>query len=121
MFGSISYNHTHVDKRKKLDSHTRKSIFIGYGESHGVKAYKLFDPTTLKFFFSKSVIFDETSILEKQKQYEVHDFQQNLKINELITPNDAQIENYGGPITRNLSKQCQVTKETTKSTNGEQR
>ena len=79
-------------------------LFIGYGEASGVKAYKLFDPQTQKFFYSRSVIFDEISLLQQQKQHEVRDFKQNLRINDLITPNVSQIENYGGPITRSFSK-----------------
>ena len=112
VFGSIAYSHVPADKRKKLDPHTRKCIFTGYGESSGVKAYKLFDPHTRKFFYSRSVIFDEISVLEQQKQHEVRDFKQNLKINDLITPNVSQIENYGGPITRSFSKQFQNRKHT---------
>ena len=37
MFGSIAYNHVHANKMKKLDPHTRKHIFTGYGESSRVK------------------------------------------------------------------------------------
>ena len=62
------------------------------------------------FFFSRSVIFDEISVLEKQKQHKVRDFKQNLKINDLITPNVSQIENYGGPVTRSVSEQFQHRK-----------
>ena len=110
MFGLITYSHVRIDKRKKLDPHTRKCIFIGYGESFGVKAYKLFDPHTRKFFFSRSVIFDEISVLEQQKQHEVCDFKQNLKINDRIVPNVSQIENYSGLVTRSFSKQFQDRK-----------
>ena len=112
MFGSIAYSHVPADKRKKLDPHTRKCIFTEYGESSGVKAYKLFDPHTRKFFYSLLVIFDEISVLEQQKQNEVRDFKQNLKINDLTTPNVSQIENYGRPITRSFSKHFQNRKHT---------
>ena len=110
MFGSIAYSHVPADKRKKLDPHTRKCIFTGYGESSGVKAYKLFDPHTRKFFYSRSVIFDEISVLEQQKKHEVRDFKQNLKTNDLTTPDVSQIENYNGLITRSVSKQFQNRK-----------
>ena len=39
MLGSISYSHVPIDKRKKLDPHTSKIIFTGYGESFGVKKH----------------------------------------------------------------------------------
>ena len=97
-------------KGKKLDPHTRKCIFTRYGESSGVKAYQLFDPHTCKFFFSRSIIFDELNVLEQQKQHEVRNFKQNLKINDLITPDVSQIESYGGPITRSVSTQFQHRK-----------
>ena len=102
MFGSIAYSHVPADKRKKLDPHTRKLYLIAYGESSRVKAYKLFDPHTRKFFFSRSVIFDEISVLDQEKQHEVRDFKENLKINDLINPNFSQIENYGVLITRSF-------------------
>ena len=74
MLGSISYSHVPIDKRKKLYPHKRKYILTGYGESFGIKAYKLFDLHTHKFLFSQSIIFDEISLLETQKQPEVCDF-----------------------------------------------
>ena len=39
VFGSISYSHVPTNKRKKLDHHTRKCIFIEHSESSRVKAY----------------------------------------------------------------------------------
>ena len=80
MFGSIAYSHVSIEKRKKLDPHTSKCIFTIYGETSRVKAYKLFDLHACKFFFSRSVIFDEIWVLEQQKQHEVREFKQNLKI-----------------------------------------
>ena len=67
LFGSISYSHVPTNKRKKFDPQTKKCFFIGYGESFRIKAYKLFDLHTRKFFFSRSIIFDEISLLENQK------------------------------------------------------
>ena len=109
VFGSIAYSHIPTEKRQKLDPHTRKCIFMGYGESSGMKAYKLFDPITKKFFFSRSVIFDEPSLFEKQKHDEVHNFQKNVQIHNLTSSNESQIENYGGPIARRVFKQSQIS------------
>ena len=75
---------------------------MGYGEASGVKAYKLFDLDTRKFFFSRSVTFDEATLMEKH-QHEVHQSTPNLKTNELIITGDSQIDNYGGPTTRGRS------------------
>ena len=36
-------------------------IFVGYGESHGVKGYYLFDFSRHRFMFFKSLNFDEDS------------------------------------------------------------
>jgi hypothetical protein len=72
-----------------------------------MKAYKLFDPITRQFFFSRSVIFDEPSLFEKQQHHDVHNFQKNVQINNLTQSHESQIENYGGPITRSISKQSQ--------------
>ena len=101
VFGSIAYSHIPKEKRKKLDSHARKCIFMGYGEASGIKAYKLFDLDARKFFFSRSVTFDECPLMEKR--HEVHQSTPNLKTNELIITGDSQIDNYGGPTTRGRS------------------
>ena len=37
IFGCDAYAHVHKDERTKLDSNTRRSIFLGYGQ--GVKGY----------------------------------------------------------------------------------
>ena len=55
MFGDIAQ-----EKRRKLYPHARKGIFINYGESTGVKAYKLFELKPKKLL-SRSVTFNEIS------------------------------------------------------------
>ena len=64
VFGSIAYSHIRQEKRKKLDPHAKKCIMVGYGESSGVKGYKLFDPSNQKFIFSRLVTFDEDALVE---------------------------------------------------------
>ena len=44
-------------KRKKLDNHGEKYIFIGYSEES--KAYKLYNPLTKKLVVSRDVVFNE--------------------------------------------------------------
>ena len=51
IFGSPAYA---LDTRppSKLDPKAIKSIFVGYGDRFGIKAYRLYLPTTHKFLFS---------------------------------------------------------------------
>ena len=44
IFGCIAFAFVPEAKRNKLDARATKSIFIGYGEANGYKAYKLFNP-----------------------------------------------------------------------------
>ena len=41
VFGSDAFVHVHIDTETKLDSHSRKGIFIGYSEES--KAYRVYD------------------------------------------------------------------------------
>ncbi|MCO5576729.1 hypothetical protein L7F22_030546 [Adiantum nelumboides] len=63
VFGYTCYAYTSPSERHKLDDHAVKSIFVGYGEPHGVKGFRLFDPIKRRFFFSRSVVFDEDSLI----------------------------------------------------------
>ena len=63
IFGCIAFAFVPEVKRNKLDARATKSIFIGYGEANGYKAYKLFNPTTQRIFFSRSVVFQEDTLL----------------------------------------------------------
>ena len=58
IFGCDAFAHVPRDERSKLDSKTRRSIFLGYG--HGVKGYRLYDKAQKKVFFSRDVVFNET-------------------------------------------------------------
>jgi hypothetical protein len=65
VFGCPAYAHIPSDQRSKLDSKSRKCIFIGYEK--GVKGYRLWDPEAQKVIISRDVVFDEASML-KDKQ-----------------------------------------------------
>ena len=68
IFGCLAFAHISDTKRKKLDPKAKKSIFVGYGDAHGYKAFRLCDPDTNTLnFFSGSVLFDEDIILQQQK------------------------------------------------------
>jgi len=47
-------------KRKKLDNHSEKYIFIRYSEKS--KAYKLHNPLTKKLVVSRDVVFNEAEV-----------------------------------------------------------
>ena len=57
IFVCIAYAQVPETKRKKLDDHGKKCIFIGYSEES--KAYKLYNPLTNKVVVSRDVIFSE--------------------------------------------------------------
>lgn len=57
-FGSDCYAHVPKDERAKLDSKSRKCIFLGYGDR--LKGYRLYDMARSKVIHSRDVIFRET-------------------------------------------------------------
>ena len=66
IFGSEAYAHISKDERSKLDSKSRKSILLGYGNE--IKGYRLYDIESKKIFHARDVIFDETKCMEAQKE-----------------------------------------------------
>ena len=67
IFGCPAFAHIPDTKRKKLDTKAKKAIFVGYGDAHGYKAYRIYNPDTNTFFFGRSVLFDEDNILQQHK------------------------------------------------------
>ena len=65
VFGCPAFAHISDAKRKKLDPKAKKTVFVGYGDAHGYKAYCLYDPNKNSFFFNRSVLFDEDKILQE--------------------------------------------------------
>ena len=63
IFGCPVYAFVPANHRNKLEPHAIKAIFVGYGDSHGVKGYRLYDTLRRRFFYSKSLIFDEDALL----------------------------------------------------------
>eukprot|EP00253_Pinus_taeda_P010795 PITA_10795 len=57
VFGCVAYAHIPDQLRKKLANKGEKCIFIGYSEES--KAYRLYIPSTKKFFVSRDVQFIE--------------------------------------------------------------
>lgn len=65
-FGSICYSHVPKDERGKLDSKSRKCLFVGYGQFS--KGYRVYDIENKKTIISRDVIFDESNRLSVQKE-----------------------------------------------------
>eukprot|EP00253_Pinus_taeda_P018302 PITA_18302 len=57
VFGCDAYVHVPKEKRTKLDSKSKKCIFIGYKD--GLKGYKLWNPVTRKVVYNQDVVFKE--------------------------------------------------------------
>ena len=55
IFECVAYAQVPEVKRKKLDNHGEKCIFIGYSEE--LKAYKLYNSLTKKLVVSRDVVF----------------------------------------------------------------
>ena len=53
------------DERTKLDAKSKKSIFLGYPK--GANGYMLWDPESKKKVISRDVVFDEASMLKKER------------------------------------------------------
>ena len=62
IFGCPTYYHFNEGK---LEPRAKKAIFVGYVD--GVKGYKLWCLSLLKFVVSRDVTFDESSILDPRK------------------------------------------------------
>eukprot|EP00253_Pinus_taeda_P004576 PITA_04576 len=73
VFGCDAYVHVPKEKRTKLDSKSEKCIFIRYKD--GLKGYKLWNPVTRKFVYSRDVLFKEVKDVIK------HEFQPKEPVN----------------------------------------
>ena len=57
IFGCDAFVHIPKDERHKLDSKSKKCIFLGYGEQ--TKGYRLYDPEKKIILYSRDVKFNE--------------------------------------------------------------
>ena len=57
VFGSIVHVKATGGRYKKLDERSKPMVFIGYEK--GTKAYRCFDPLTMKIHISRDTIFKE--------------------------------------------------------------
>eukprot|EP00253_Pinus_taeda_P025312 PITA_25312 len=66
VFGCMAYAHIPDQLRRKLDSKGEKCIFIGYSEES--KTYRLYIPSTKKFFIGRDVQFIEEEAWDGSKE-----------------------------------------------------
>ena len=59
VFGCTAYVYIQRDKRKSLQPHMEKCIFVGYPS--GYKGWQFYNPVTKKFIISERAIFDKRS------------------------------------------------------------
>jgi hypothetical protein len=62
IFGCDVYALIPKNQCSKLDSKSKKYIFVGYDDV--VKGYRLWDPTTHKIIISRDVVFDESPLIK---------------------------------------------------------
>ena len=93
VFGCDAYVHVPKEKRTKVDSKSKKCIFIGYKD--GLKGYKLWNPITRKVVYSQDVVFREVKDVIKHevpsKEPEKIEFE--LKEEELDSTTEEESEN----------------------------
>lgn len=59
-FGCMAHVKVTTLHRKKLDTRSRKGIFVGY--EPGSMAYRMFDPVSKRVRVTRDVIFDESPV-----------------------------------------------------------
>ena len=68
IFGCPTYVHIPIEERSKLDSKSKKCIFLEFKK--GVKGHKLWDPVAQKVVISRDVVFDKKSMIEAFRKEE---------------------------------------------------
>jgi hypothetical protein len=55
IFGSLAYVHISKEDRTKLDSKTKRCLFVGYDDQ--TKAYRLYDSTKRKIILNRDIVY----------------------------------------------------------------
>jgi len=71
IFGCIAFAHVPKDERQKLNSKSRKCLFLGYDSE--MKGYWLYDSSRARVFHNRDVVFNElcTEVQETSNQKKV--------------------------------------------------
>ena len=62
----IRPDHVPKDERKKLDSKSKRCIFLGYGAT--TKGYRQYDPLKKRACFSRNVVFNENKCCQLESE-----------------------------------------------------
>ena len=82
------YSLVDSQKRNKLESKSKKCIFIGF--TKGLKGFRLWDPEKRRAFTSRDVIFDEDSMLREKSETE--DKAQDEASDSLVNTQEKEVE-----------------------------
>ena len=91
IFGCPTYVHVQSGERSKLDSKSRKCVFLGLEK--GVKGYRLWDPISKKTVINRDAIFDEIFMFKQNKAETCDDSPHEkltveVELDENSSPND---------------------------------
>ena len=91
IFRCSAYVHVQRGERSKLDSKSRKCVFLGFEK--GIKGYRLWNPISKKMVISRDVIFDEIFMLKQNEAETCDDSPQEkltveVEFDENSTPSD---------------------------------
>ena len=79
VFGCAGYAHVAKDERQKLDAKSRKCVLLGYGTER--KGNRLYDPRPKRVFYSRDVVFDESSRgIEKEQSVPERSSERDLEL-----------------------------------------
>ena len=93
IFGCPAFVHVPKDKRKKLESRTRKCMFVGYVHNTN-KIWRVWDPVSRRCLNAANVIFDEACMLHAapkpaelaEERTEELDAMEDLRSSQLLKP-----------------------------------
>ncbi|MCO5559767.1 hypothetical protein L7F22_013370 [Adiantum nelumboides] len=71
IFGSIAYPLV-TQPLSKLSPRAQRTIFVGYGDCFGIKAYRLYIQDHHKFIFARTIVYDEEFILSGKSSPPAH-------------------------------------------------
>ena len=95
IFGCPAYVHVQSEEHSKLDSKSRKFVFLGFEK--GVKGYRLWDLILKKTVTSRDVIFDEAFML-KQNEAETCDDGPHEKLTVEVELDENSSPSYKGDV-----------------------
>lgn len=68
IFDCLAYVHIPIELHYKLKMKLHECIFLGYGETKGHKAYKIYDKTKKIVILKRDVVFNEKLMFLKERR-----------------------------------------------------